>query len=527
MNSEIFLGEAGAGGGGKATQPWILTARGFYTLWFAYVVVNALIRYFLSHTLMTDDVSESLLTQSFQLGYSARNPPLWEWLLWSIQQIVGPGFESHWLLRYGFIALLGVGIFRACRTVTGNVSWSAVVGLSSPLCYQIGWPFFEWGTHTLALIVVCLFTIDVALRYAATPTCRGAVFLGVLVGLGFLSKHGYAVFVIPLTLALLVERATRNGLLRRESLVVPLVAVLVVSPYLYWLVETHADLAAAMRGALVRHDAPHLDRSLYGLMKLVENSAEFLMPWALIAAIVIWLRRRTENRTIAQPDLGERVVRMTLLVSILITFVGVVAIGPTRFSSGYVVPVLVASLPFSAALLSRAAPRTEDARRMALLGLCTLLAITALRFVYLSNSGFPEATYRREMWPIADLADQMRAAGYDQGTLVAVSGRDGGNLRAALPDLRVVILGQDEQGRPPIGPDHRTACRLLWNATESIAPGLRWARTGETRKVETLPQVAGRERTSFDIPWAPTYLGSQRTSRWTIVELEPDDPHCR
>ena len=526
MNSEIALGETGPGSG-KAAPSWIVTAQGFYALWLAYVVVNALIRYFLSHTLMTDDVSESLLTQSFQFGYSVRNPPLWEWLLWTIQQIVGPGFESHWLLRYGFIALLGVGIFRTSRTVSGNVPWSAVVALSSPLCFQIGWPFFEWGTHTLALIVVCLFTIDAALRYAATPTYRRAALVGVLVGLGFLSKHGFSVFVASLTVALFVERETRGALLRRESLLVPLVAVLVISPYLYWLVEAHADLAAMAQGVLVGSDAPHLERSLHGLMKLVENSAEFLMPWALIVAIVIWLARRTGNGAMAPPHRGERVVRMTLLISLSLTLVGVVAIGPTNFSSGYVVPVLVASLPYSAALLSRAAPSVDDARRMAIVGLCALVTVTGVRLAYLSNSGFPEETYRREMWPIAELAREMRASGYDQGTLVTVSSRDGGNLRAALADLRVVLLGQKGRARPPIGPTHRTACRLLWNATEAIAPGLRWARSGDVEEVETLPQVAGRERTSFDIPWAPTYLGSQRTSRWTIVELDPGDPLCR
>ena len=522
-----------AGAGAAATNSrrdilaWVLTPRGALTIWFAYVLANALIRYLLSHTLMNDDVSESLLTQTFQLGYVIKNPPLWEWLLWTIQQAVGPGFESHLLLRYVFIALLGVGIFRACRAATGDDAWSAAITLSSPLFYQIGWPFFEWGTHTLALTVVCLFTFEAAMRYVDRPSFLRAILFGALFGLGFLSKYGFAVFAISLVLALLVERETRVSFFRFEFLLVPFAALVVLSPLLYWLIAEGADLAAMTRDNLVRTDAPHLERSLHGLMKLMENSLEFLMPWAVIGALAFWQGRRLASTAMTRPGLGERLLRSMLLFGVAMAVVGIAAIGPTNFSSGYVVPILIGAVPYSAALLSRSFPGTEGARRIAVIAVCILVAITLLRVVYLSNSGFPERSYRREMWPIAGLADEMRAAGLDRGTLVVVSSRDGGNLRAALPSLRVVTVKHNERLRPSIGPDQSKACRLIWNATESIAPGIRWARTGDERRVEELPQVAGRERRHFDIPWASTYLGKPRTSRWTIVELDPDDPLCR
>lgn len=518
---------AAEGGSRKGFLSWAVTARGAITIWLSYVAINAIARYSLSHTLSNDDVSESLRVQVFRLGYSTRNPPLWDWVLWSLQQIVGPGYESHWLLRYGCIALFGIAIFRVSRLASGDVRWSAVIALSSPMFYQIGWPFLDWGTHTLILFVVLLFSLEVVLRYVAKPGPGLAVLLGVLVGLGMLSKYGYALFAAALLVTLLVWRDTRVAVLRREFLLVPVSAAVVLSPFVYWLIVSQVDLAAVPSGAFRLNETPHLQRSLFGLRKIVENSFEFLMPFAAIAAFAIWQAHRAGLRAPVVASPGEQLVRRVLLVSVAMTILGVVAIGPTNFSSGYVVPVLVAAIPYSACLLSRHVPDAAGAERFAALGISILVVIVSLKLVFLANSGFPEFSYRREMWPIADLAKEMRAAGIDRGTLVTISGKDGGNIRLELPEMRYVTVRQDDRMRPPKREGDDGVCRLLWNETEMTAPDERWAQTGDRKVAETLPQIAQAEKRHFDIPWAPSLLGNARTSRWTVVELDPDDPLCR
>lgn len=513
---------------GRRFLAWAVTARGALVLWFIYVAANAVVRYTLSHTLSNDDVSESLLVQTFQLGYLIRNPPLWEWSLWTLQQVVGPGYESHWLLRYGCIALFGVAIFRVSRLASGDVRWAAVLTLSSPMFYQIGWPFLDWGTHTLILFVVLLFSLEVAIRYVATPGVRLAALLGVLVGLGMLAKYGYALFAVAVLATLLLGRDTRAVVLRREFLLVPVCAVLVMSPFLYWVVATNVDLSAVPGSTFRVNDTPHLQRSLFGLGKLIENSIEFLMPFAVIAPIAVWQARRVGLRSTGSAGPAERLLRRLLIVSVAMTIVGIVAIGPTNFTSGYVVPVLVAAIPWSACILSRHVPYADGAERFAALSLAILVVVVLLRLLFLSNSGFPEFSYRREMWPIAGLGEEMRAAGIDQGTLVAISGKDAGNLRLEIPEMRYVTVSQDERTRPPKRPGSSDDCWLLWNETEVMAPEERWAQTGDRGIAETLPQIAQAEDAMhFDIPWAPSLLGNARTSRWSVVELDADDPLCR
>jgi hypothetical protein len=527
MTGGVRAPHAVGSGSDKGFLAWAVTARGAIAIWLAYVLANAVIRYSFSHTLSNDDVSESLLVQTFQLGYSTRNPPLWEWLLWTLQQMLGPGYESHWLLRYGCIALFGIAIFRVSRLASGDVRWAAVVTLSSPMFYQIGWPFFDWGTHTLVLFVVLLFSLEVVLRYVVKPSAGLAILLGVMISIGLLSKLGYAVFAVAVLAALLLERDNRSALINRCSLLIVPVAALVFAPYAYWLIASHADLVQTAENALVVDDTPHLQRSLFGLKKLLENSAEFLLPFAIIAPIAVWQARRAGLSVSATAGSHELLLRRILVVSILMTIVGVIALGPTNFSSGYVVPVLVAAIPYSACLLARHVPDASGAQRFAALSVSILILITLLKLMFLSNSGFPQFSYRREMWPIHDLAGELRAAGIDTGTMVTISGKDGGNLRLKLPDMRYVTVEQYEWTRPPKSAEHERVCWLLWNETEVAHPDERWAQTGQRKTAESLPQIAEGAKRHFDIPWAPTLLGNARTSRWTVIELAPGDPLCR
>ena len=506
---------------------FLLTERGAVLLWVAYAIAAAIIQFSLSHTLYTDDAMTSLRIQDFGLGYAVRNPPLWEWILLVIQQVTGPGPESHFLLRYACIALLGVAVFKASLAVSSDEKWSAAVTLATPLFYAIGWPYFQSNTYSLIIVIVCLFTIHAAIRYVAKPDFSRAAVFGILIGLGFLSKYNYAIFIASLVLALFIQHASRPALLRREFAVVFCAALIVVSPFVYWLVTAGADLVGLTQNNLVTTEQSHFVRIARGLGRELELAIGFILPWGLVMAGVVWRGRQISQAPMAASGFGERTAGLTLVFSIAITTVGIVLLGVTKLNAAYMFPVMIAAVPWSAAVLSRAAPGTDSAGLVAVIGVSALVVIVLVRLVYLGNSGFPEDSRRQDMLPFADLAREMRDAGFDRGTLVTVSDKEGGNLRAELPQLRVVTINQADNTRPSHRPGHSDHCRLLWNSTDVLYPDAGWARTRQRNVVNALPQVAGREQHNFDILWPATFLGTRRTSRWTIVELDPDDPVCK
>jgi hypothetical protein len=77
----------------------LLSFRGVLLFWFVYGLAHAGLRLGVSRTLTIDDARANELTQTFAWGYQIRQPPLYEWLLWCVQQFLGPGIESHLFVR--------------------------------------------------------------------------------------------------------------------------------------------------------------------------------------------------------------------------------------------------------------------------------------------------------------------------------------------------------------------------------------------------------------------------------------------
>ena len=41
-----------------------------------------------------DDVTSNVLAQTLEPGYVLKQPPLYEWMLWSVQRVTGPTLPS-------------------------------------------------------------------------------------------------------------------------------------------------------------------------------------------------------------------------------------------------------------------------------------------------------------------------------------------------------------------------------------------------------------------------------------------------
>lgn len=162
--------------------------------WTVYGLAHASLRYGISHTLTIDDSRANELTQNFALGYQVRQPPLYEWILWCVQQVLGPGVGSHLFVRYSLIGLLGVATYGAVREAVKDERWAAVASFSLVLSYPIGWTFHEWATQTILLSIACMVTIQAAIRFFERPGVDAAVFLGFALALGFYSKFSYPLF---------------------------------------------------------------------------------------------------------------------------------------------------------------------------------------------------------------------------------------------------------------------------------------------------------------------------------------------
>jgi 4-amino-4-deoxy-L-arabinose transferase-like glycosyltransferase len=105
-----------------------------------------------SHNLPQDDVTANILAQTLKPGYVVRQPPLLEWLLWSVQRLTGPTLLSFLIIKYGLLTATFAFLYLVGKRVFADLRWAAIGALSPLLLYQIGWNLHEGVTHTMALI---------------------------------------------------------------------------------------------------------------------------------------------------------------------------------------------------------------------------------------------------------------------------------------------------------------------------------------------------------------------------------------
>jgi hypothetical protein len=118
----------------------ILTTRGVAAFWLLWCAAFVLMLWAVSPgRTLQDALAAELLQGHLAGGYQLRNPPLYEWLLWAMQDLVGSGPLSYLMLRYALIAATGILFYVALRRTVASQRLAAAFSLSLVLLYWFGW----------------------------------------------------------------------------------------------------------------------------------------------------------------------------------------------------------------------------------------------------------------------------------------------------------------------------------------------------------------------------------------------------
>ena len=141
-----------------------LTTRGVTAFWLLWCAAFVLMLWAVSPgRTLQDALAVELLQRHLAGGYQVRNPPLYEWLLWSVQQISGPGPLSYLVLRYALIAATGIPVLRGVAAY--GCEPTPRRSLLAHSCSV---------SHSLALIAASLALFIAALAHAERPTATRA-----------------------------------------------------------------------------------------------------------------------------------------------------------------------------------------------------------------------------------------------------------------------------------------------------------------------------------------------------------------
>ena len=512
----------------------MLTTRGVAAFWLFWSLAFVLMLWAVSPgRTLQDALAAELLQGHLAGGYQLRNPPLYEWLLWGVQQLVGPGPLSYLILRYSLIATTGILFTLAVQRTVASACLAAGFSLSLVLFFWFGWEIHHSVSHTLALLAAALALFIAAFAYAERPTAARALLLGLIAGIGLMAKWGFLLVLLSLGVAIAVTRETRALYREPRTLLVLAGATLPILPFALWIAAIDPDIIG--RRTVPSGRDLSLDQALQGVAAFVTGIPLVFLPWIAFVLFFAW---RFPKRPPTPPALSHAVairlasltalVTLALMAALLLSAfaTGGALFGISRFAIHYLFPFSQFAALALAGLVAQRVEEQRFAQRLAIISLAVaqIIFLAKLGSFYVVPGG-SEAT---NLLPYARLADELTRRGLGTAQFVTLSPRDAGNLAIYLPEARALSLSARIEPPPP-DPVPDRPCVLLWGGENSVPPAAPPKPNPSPGKLLKSLGLGGSAEGAEDVAvdWPKPLIGAQRRSAWHLLRGDNIDAICR
>lgn len=461
----------------------------FAAVWLSELAASSL-------TAPMDNVEQLTWVRSLQWGYY-KHPPLPTWLLWPVVQLFGAAPVATYVLGAS-ITLAALGLYTWLLVQMRGRAY-ATVALLAALCITFYNGRLHYYNHNTVLM---LFVTASALACWQALRLRSLAWwavLGLVLGLGGLSKYQIAVSGLSVAVVWLQQRGWRDALHRRGAWLAAGVAGLTLLPHLVWLVRSdfqpiHYAMSTSLGVAM-----PWVDRWMAVMHWLVDELFNRLLPAWLLLALALTARARSlvPDGEVIQPAAvspGLGLTRSLLLAYGFVPLAFMAAIG-LLFGSELQLQWGTAFVPFAVPavmelLALRKKGTTLSLRRAA-------IAFVAIQILLLGVNWFTSAKaparWQSAHWcrfPSARLAQELagparRALG---GPVRIIDGPSqlAGALALQLPEQPLVLIEGHPEFSPWVPIDELARSPVLqlrvyegtldstWQAVGADFPGLAW-----------------------------------------------------
>jgi hypothetical protein len=513
---------------GAETSSGPFGLAGVVSVGLLYGLVYAGMRLAISPNLPQDDVTSNVLAQTLEPGYVLKQPPLYEWMLWSVQRITGPTLPSFLFLKYGLLTATFAFLYLVAKRIFTDQRWAAVAALSPLLLYHIGWNLHEGVTQTMALICAVAASMWSFMRLAERGRSVDYVLFGTITGLGLLSKYSFAGFLVVLLGAALWQPTLRARLLDWRLLLSVGAAAAVTAPFVAWLIAGRHDLVALYGSAMAPlAETNRLKATLIGLGKAIYAPLAFLFPLDLIVLVLFpgvlregWaaVKRAVSPPTFGQgePDWRLLLLHITIGGFIVLIF-GALLTGATHYLERYMHPFFLLTPLWLIGLVETSG---DPSRRLAVLatvlGAVTLIVVP-IRLRDALHAMGADCRKCRIGVPYDGLAAALEAQGFKSGTLIAADRHDAGNLRRSFPEARIVRTEPPAYAPPIRANDLTSKVAVVWRKESD--------RRLPKETLAEFSKIAGSLAVTPErvvVPWQPYPPGAaEREWIWQIVVADP------
>ena len=513
-----------AAGSDRSCWAWLGEPRGALVLLLAWAGFHALLRLALSSALTADDAREAMLAQELRWGYQARQPPLYNWVVWGAFRLLGPGLLPLTLVKYAGLALAFWLVYLTGRRILTDPRLATLGAFSFLLILPISWSIHEALTHSVATLAACAGSVYAVVRLADAPSRRGYAALGAAVGLGLLSKFTYALFLVALVLAALAVDRYRCRLLHPAVLIAALVAALLVTPFALWFAGEGHDVGRLYaREVRIEDGDTWAEEARTGLGYVARMAATYLSPIGVALAVCFpaVYRRRPEGAS-AHP--GGRLLGWLLVWMLALLTVAALVGGLGLLKVRWLIPVFFLTPLYALWRLDPHGVPWTGLRAFALVLILAEIAVVGAMGVRVLGANWFRRPYPMNE-PHDAVAIGLTRAGFTRGTIVAGFGTLAGNLAVRFPHSRVLHTEYPEF--QPRG-EGSGQCLLVWDRHRRARGAAGTATLPED--VERLAASLGVSLTGSEragVVEAPFHFDGRHVHRVDYVLLPEGAGRCR
>lgn len=428
---------------------WFPVALGLYLL----LLVG--LRSLVAKSLMFDESEQLALSQVLALGYGSQ-PPLVVWIVWAVGCVFGASAASIIGVRFAILGLMYCGLYACGRALTATPARAGLAAASALLVPAVCWDFMLDKTNTPMACAMAAFTVAALVRALTTEQIRWAIIVGVMVGLGILSKYTFIPFAAGLLTASLTVSQYRSWVWSRRGAMAVAVAIAVVLPHAAWVLVNKAELAEGITQTITNRP----DRPLGVLLASAcdVGAGACAVTLAVFAILAPGVFRRNLDLPAATRVLGR-----ALLLAGIAGIVVVVLAGGNRFKAHWFTPLAVLLPTFLIARMD-----FVPIARWRVTGLWTAIGISVASIAIVA--GIVGKTDWLQQGRQLHARDQLAVELAETLTvrpdsIVCDSLRDAGNIRLACPGSTVLVLRTPRSSRPVVcGP-----AVLVWDASKDDA----------------------------------------------------------
>ena len=252
---------------------------------------------FFKSALELEDAEQAYYSQWLRWGYDDQ-PPLYTWLQYGFNSIFGVSKISFSILRGLLFASTLLLMYRFSKFRIQNEDQSKLAVLALALVPVFIDFTFRRLSHT-SLLCLCIVASYYSLQLLVErKSVLNYLFLGLIVGVGLLSKYNYAFFLVTFALVALWDKELRAIVFNTKILVSIFVSVLLIAPHVYWLLgpdEFQTFLTSSVEEKIGMEDSESVF-SLLPILIYLKGLFALLFPILVVIGIGYFLKNVSFNR---------------------------------------------------------------------------------------------------------------------------------------------------------------------------------------------------------------------------------------